>query len=198
MNFTFEKDIILENEIVLLRPVIGGDAQNLLEIAIQYQHLLQYSPKQVYTKELLTEYVENALAERRNRTRYSFSIFHKQQRVYAGSTSFLNIVNADERLEIGATWLGCGFQGTGLNRHCKYLLLAYAFDNIGANRVELRTDERNIQSRRAIEKIGGKHEGILREHMLMHDGYRRNTACYSILKKEWNNMKNNFLMSRKA
>ncbi|MFT3911634.1 MAG: GNAT family protein [Ferruginibacter sp.] len=189
MNFKFENDITLEDEYLLLKPISIDDIGNLLSIATADKTLLQFSPKQVYTKELLTKYIETAIALRNDQIRYSFSIFYKSYKCYIGSTAFLNISNADDRIEIGATWIGKEFQGTGLNRKCKYLLLQYAFDVLHANRVEFKTDERNLQSRKAIEKIGGKSEGILREHTLMYDGFRRNTCCYSILRNEWSGIK---------
>ncbi|MFT3751131.1 MAG: GNAT family protein [Agriterribacter sp.] len=192
MNFNFKTDIILESNSLLLTPLSLSDIDNLLGIATADKTLLQFSPKQVYTKDLLTAYIENAVALRNNQSRYTFSIFFKSGNCYVGSTAFLNISNADDRLEIGATWIGKPFQGTGLNRQCKYLLLQYAFDTLNAHRVEFKTDERNLQSRKAIEKTGGKFEGILREHTLMYDGFRRNTFCYSILKEEWDIIKNNF------
>ena len=100
----------------------------------------------------------------------------------------MNVSNTDDRLEIGATWIDKKYHGSGLYRQCKLLLLQYVFEDLGAHRVAFSTDERNIRSRKAIEKIGGKFEGILREHTLMYDGYRRNTCCYSILKQEWKNL----------
>jgi RimJ/RimL family protein N-acetyltransferase len=193
MEFNFSKEIVLENDRVILRPVTLTDCKHLERIALADKNLLQYSPKQIYTRELLDAYIQNALAERNDKTRYSFSIYCKEHEAYAGSTTYMNVSAADDRLEIGATWLGREFQGTGLNRQCKYLLLHHAFEIIGAHRVEFRTDERNMQSRTAIEKIGGKFEGCLREHMVLPDGYRRNTYCYSILKAEWDAMKGNFL-----
>ena len=72
-------------------------------------------------------------------------------------------------------------------------MLQYAFDNLEAERVEFKTDERNSASRKAIEKIGGQFEGILRRHTLMYDGFRRNTVYYSILRSEWSKLKNDFL-----
>lgn len=193
MNFSFEATIVLENDWLLLQPLSMADIDNLLDIATSNTTLLQFSPKQIYTRELLTQYVKDAIVFRDTKTRYSFSIFDKVNNCYAGSTAFLNVSNADDRLEIGATWIGKAFQGTGLNRQCKYLMLQYAFDTMNAHRVEFRTDERNKQSRKAIEKIGGQLEGVLREHTVMYDGYRRNTYCYSILQKEWAMMKDNFL-----
>src|SRR5690606_4403529 len=95
----------------------------------------------------------------------------------------------DLRLEIGWTWIDRATQGSGLNKHCKYLLLSYAFENLGIQRIEFKTDSRNIQSRKAIEKIGGVYEGLLRNHTLLPDGYRRDTVYYSILKAEWEAVK---------
>ncbi|MEO7834975.1 MAG: GNAT family protein [Ginsengibacter sp.] len=193
MNFPFEKEITLENSFACLRPLQFSDIKNLLKIATGDEQLLQYSPVPIFSKKLLTQYVDTSIKERENKTRYSFSIFDKRKKRYAGSTSFMNISNVDSRLEIGSTWIGKEFQRTGLNRSCKYLLLNFAFDEVGAERVELKTDERNVSSRKAIEKIGGQFEGILRSHTLMFDGFRRNTVYYSILKNEWDKLRNDFL-----
>ena len=193
MKFPFDKEIILDNPFVLLRPLQVTDVDNLLQIAASDKDLLQFSPLPIYTKELLKLYIEKAVNDRQNKIRYSFSIFDKTKNAFAGSTSFLNISIVDRRLEIGSTWIGKEFQKTGLNRNCKHLLLSFAFDELNAVRVEFKTDERNIQSRTAIEKIGGQYEGLLRSHTLMSDGFRRNTVCYSILKNEWKGLKPNFL-----
>lgn len=193
MNFPFEKEITLENSFALLRPLQFSNIENLLKIATEDKDLLQYSPQPIFSEKLLTEYVAKSIKERQNQTRYSFTIFDKSKNCYSGSTSFMNISNVDSRLEIGSTWIGKEFQRTGLNRNCKYLLLSFAFGELGAERVELKTDERNIASRNAIQKIGGQFEGILRSHTLMYDGFRRNTVYYSILKNEWEKLKKEFL-----
>lgn len=191
MNFSFEKDIVLENNGVLIRPMSSSDKENLLQVATEDKILVQYSPSQIYTEALLNQYIENALNDRANKVRYAFTIFDKQKGLYAGSTSFGNIANNDKRIEIGWTWIGRQFQKTGLNRNCKHLLMSYVFDTLQFERLELRTDERNSASRKAIEGIGGKIEGVLRSHMLMSDGFRRNTVCYSILRSEWPRIKAN-------
>jgi RimJ/RimL family protein N-acetyltransferase len=193
MNFPFEKEITLENSFALLKPLQFSDINNLLKIATEDEQLLQYSPLPIFSEKLLTEYVVKSIKERENKTRYSFTIFDKRKNSYAGSTSFMNISNVDSRLEIGSTWIGKEFQRTGLNRNCKYLLLNFAFDELGAERIELKTDERNNASRNAIQKIGGQFEGTLRSHTLMYDGFRRNTVYYSILKKEWEKIEKDFL-----
>ncbi|MEP7141714.1 MAG: GNAT family protein [Ferruginibacter sp.] len=196
MNFPFTKEITLENSAALLRPLLISDINNLLKIATEDKKLLQFSPAPIHTEKLLTTYIEMAVDDRLNKLRFPFIIFDKKTNNHAGSTSFLNISNADKRLEIGSTWIGNQFQKTGLNRCCKYLLLCFAFGELGAERVEFKTDERNQASRSAIEKIGGQFEGILRSHTVMSDGFRRNTVYYSILKSEWANLKPGFIQAR--
>jgi RimJ/RimL family protein N-acetyltransferase len=196
MNFPFDTEIILENDAAQLRPLQISDVSNLLNVATENELSLQFSPDPVYSEELLANYIAKANKERRNKNRYPFIIFDKKKNAYAGSTSFLNISNIDNRLEIGATWIGNNFQKTGLNRNCKYLLLSFAFDELAAERVEFKTDERNQTSRNAIEKIGGQFEGILRSHTLLYDGFRRNTVYYSILKDEWKNLKQQAIFSQ--
>jgi RimJ/RimL family protein N-acetyltransferase len=192
MDFSFQKDIILENERVLLRPMQEADIVNLLKVAAEDKTLVQYSPFQIHSETLLKKYIETALANRTDKVRYAFTIFDKQSNRYAGSTSFGNISNVDKRIEIGWTWIGRQFQKTGLNRNCKFLLMSYVFETLEFERLELRTDERNAVSRKAIEAIGGRMEGILRSHMLMTDGFRRSTVCYSILSSEWPEAKKRF------
>jgi RimJ/RimL family protein N-acetyltransferase len=192
MNFPFDEEIILENNFTILRPINKTDIYSLLPVATKDKDLLQFSPAPIYTKDLLQKYIDKAVENRLNKNRYTFIVFDKTQNAYAGSTSFLNISNPDARLEIGTTWYGKNFQGTGLNRNCKYLLMEFAFDKLDAERIEFKTDERNLASRKAIEKIGGQLEGILRQHTLMYDGFRRNTVCYSILKSEWRKLKSTF------
>ena len=192
MDLDFTKDIQLENERVLLRPFMESDWVNLLEVATEDESLVQFSPYLIHTEEYIKEFINTAIKNRANKTHYSFIIFDKKTQTYAGSTSFWNLSNKDKRLEIGATWIGKEFQKTGLNRQCKFLLMSYAFDVLEFERVELKTDERNTQSRNAIQKIGGQFEGIMRSHTLMNDGFRRSTVIYSILKNEWQALKLNF------
>jgi RimJ/RimL family protein N-acetyltransferase len=189
MNFSFEREIILASETVRLQPLLLSDIDLLLPAATSDQDLLQYSPKPVYNYDLLKTYVENALQERLHCTRYTFSVFSVQHQCLAGSTAFMNVSDYDCKIEIGATWIAKTYQGTGINAACKSLLLEYAFDHLGAQRVEFRTDERNQRSRRAIEKIGGKFEGVLRKNMRLYDGFMRSTVYYSILKEEWEALK---------
>lgn len=185
MGFDFTKEISLQNSRVLLRPMTADDKENLLSVATAHNDLVQYSPYRIHTPHYLEDYITTSLAERMAGSRYPFAIYDFSTGAYAGSTSIANVSNKDLRLEIGWTWIGKAFQQTGLNRACKFLLLSYAFEELGFERVEFKTDARNEASRTAIEKIGGQYEGALRSHTVMLDGFRRTTVYYSILKKEW-------------
>ncbi|HEY9526457.1 MAG TPA: GNAT family protein, partial [Anaerolineales bacterium] len=101
----------------------------------------------------------------------------------------LNIVSHDRGLEIGGTWDGSEFQRTVVNTECKYLLLSHAFETLGCIRVQLKTDQRNERSQRAIERIGAVKEGVLRNHMILPDGRYRHSVFYSILDTEWPEVK---------
>jgi RimJ/RimL family protein N-acetyltransferase len=109
----------------------------------------------------------------------------------AGATRYLNIMPKDRGLEIGGTWYGTEFQRTAINTECKYLLMTHAFETLGAIRVQLKTDSRNERSQKAIERIGAKKEGVLRNHMILPDGYFRHSVFYSVLDTEWPDVKKN-------
>jgi RimJ/RimL family protein N-acetyltransferase len=107
----------------------------------------------------------------------------------AGATRYLNIMPKDRGLEIGGTWYGLEFQRSPVNTECKYLLLKHAFETLGCIRVQLKTDLRNERSQKAIERIGAKKEGVLRNHMILPDGRIRHSVFYSILDTEWPDVK---------
>ncbi|MDE3091124.1 MAG: GNAT family N-acetyltransferase, partial [Chloroflexota bacterium] len=102
-----------------------------------------------------------------------------------GVTSYLNISHTDRGLEIGGTWLTPEVWRTAINTECKYLLLRHAFETLGCIRVQLKTDERNVRSQRAIERLGAVKEGVLRKYQVTHGGYARNTVMYCIIDTEW-------------
>ena len=106
-----------------------------------------------------------------------------------GSTRFLDIAPEHGRLEIGWTWIAPSHQRTATNTEAKLLQLSYAFDELGANRVALKTDARNERSQAAIARIGGVREGVLREQFRMPDGYMRSSVYFSILAAEWPEVK---------
>jgi RimJ/RimL family protein N-acetyltransferase len=108
-----------------------------------------------------------------------------EQGIPAGMTTFMNVDATNRRVEIGSTWYARRVQRTGLNTECKLMLLAHAFDTLQCIAVEFRTHFINHQSRRAIERLGAKLDGILRHHMRMPNGTLRDTAVYSIVAPEW-------------
>ena len=122
--------------------------------------------------------------EKEKETQFPFVIYHKVHKKIIGATRFLDIQAQHKKLEIGWTWLHPNYWGTTVNLECKLLLLTYCFEKLNAIRVQFKTDENNIRSRKAIEKIGGKFEGILRNDMLRDNGTKRNSAYYSIIDSE--------------
>ena len=180
----FRQDIILENDSVILKPLTSEDEEGFSKIAFN-PDIWKYTVTRIMNSTELKEYISISLEERTKSSRYPFTIIHKPSGEIAGSTSYGNISVKDKRLEIGWTWLGKKFMGTGLNKECKFLLLQYAFEHLKFERVEFKTDVLNKAARKALVKIGAKEEGILRSHTLMHDGRRRDTIYYSILANEW-------------
>jgi len=108
-----------------------------------------------------------------------------------GMTTYMNIDQANRRLEIGSTWYRASVQRSGVNTECKHLLLTHAFETLEAVAVEFRTHFMNRQSRAAIERLGAKQDGILRSHMVLPDGSLRDTVVYSIIRGEWPAVKAN-------
>ncbi len=115
-----------------------------------------------------------------------------------GMTTFMNIEADKPRVEIGSTWYARSVQRTALNTECKLLLLTHAFEALECVAVEFRTSFFNFQSRRAIERLGARSDGILRNHMRMPDGTLRDTCVYSILPHEWPAVKKNLLFKLEA
>ena len=131
----------------------------------------------------------SAIIEKRKGNQFPFVIFHKLENKIIGSTRFLDIQAKHKKLEIGSTWLHPDYWATEVNLECKLLLLTYCFEILRTVRVQLKTDENNLRSRKAIEKIGGQFEGILRNDMIRENNTNRNSACYSIIDEEWNDKK---------
>ena len=174
----------LENHFVELSLLSLSNYKNLIDIA-QQEYLVQYSPSKIDTEEDLLAYVQTAIDGINNKTTIPFIVYDKRKKAFAGSTRFGLINWKNKLLHIGWTWIGKEFQGSGLNIQMKFLMLQYAFETLNFDKVEFRVDERNIRSRKAVEKLGAKLEGILRKDTLMLDGFKRSTCCYGILKEEW-------------
>lgn len=151
--------------------------------------LYSFGPSDISTPKKLKTYLDTAMRLRDEEKALPFIIYDKKFNRFAGSTRFGNIDKKNKVVHIGWTWLGEDFRGSGLNRHIKYLMLQYAFEKLNYKKVEFRIDERNIASRKAIEKIGATLEGILRSNVITKRDVRRNSCCYGILLSEWPDIK---------
>lgn len=189
MHYTFElsKDYVLEDDCVLLRPLARTDCDNLRHFSISEPELWQYSLQKAAGEENLKKYIETALRAREAGNEYPFIVYDKLRKAYAGSTRFYDIQLQHQSLQLGFTWYGKAFQGTGLNKHCKFLMLQFAFDQVGMERVEFRADNNNARSIAAMKSIGCIEEGVLRSHANKVDGGRRDSIVLSILRHEWLN-----------
>ncbi|MBC7426541.1 MAG: GNAT family N-acetyltransferase [Bacteroidia bacterium] len=183
------KDVFLTGNNIIIRTLKTNDFEELEKLASDekiWQHYIMDYSKPGKLANALNE----ALIEFEADRQHPFVIIHKQTSKIIGSTRFLDIQHKHKKLEIGWTWLHSDFRNTGINTECKTLLLNYCFDILKLKSVQLKTDELNIRSRKAIEKTGAKFEGIIRNDMIRENGTSRNSASYSIIAKEWN--KENF------
>lgn len=183
--FNPQAEYILEDDRVLLRPLLESDLEHLLPYALNEPDNWRYSSASGYGGDNLRNYIQTTLNARKNGDQYPFIVFDKATCEYAGSTRFYDIQPASQMLQLGYTWYGSRFRGTGLNKHCKFLLLQLAFEELDMYRVEFRADARNERSIAAMKSIGCKPEGIIRSHMWLEDGTRRDSIVLSILKAEW-------------
>ncbi len=191
--FDTSTDFILENERVLLRPLVQDDAVYLSAYVKEEPALWKYALTPITTEQEFEQYVATAVEARQLKSAYPFIVFDKLQNKYVGSTRFYDIQLNNSTTQFGYTWYSESTWGTGLNEHCKFLLLQFAFETIGFERIEFRADNRNKRSIAAMQKIGCTVEGILRNHLPTSDGTRRDSIVLSMLKNEWPKIKEGFL-----
>jgi RimJ/RimL family protein N-acetyltransferase len=188
MNENLEQfpHVILEDERVLLRPLEESDYENLLPFALNERGLWKYSLVGADGEDGLRNYMNIAFKEKAAGKEFPFIVFDKKENAYAGSTRFYDINFSYKTIQLGYTWYGKKFHGTGLNKHCKFLMLQFAFEKLNLERVEFRADATNERSIAAMKSIGCKVEGILRSNMPTAEGIvRRDSIVLSILKDEW-------------
>ena len=185
------KPFVLTGRHVRLEPLTEAHVPGLAEIGIgqNFWHFMLYGD--MNTEADMRNWVLDILDRAEKGADLPFAAIDLASGRVAGATRYLNIMPKDRGLEIGGTWYGIEFQRTVVNTECKYLLLSYAFETLGAIRVQLKTDSRNERSQRAIERIGAKKEGVLRNHMILPDGYFRHSVFYSVLDTEWPDVKKN-------
>lgn len=139
----------------------------------------------VSAPDVVLQYIDTALKMREELGAMPFIVRRKSDGKLVGSTRYFNVDAKSRRLEIGHTWYSASVQRTGLNTECKLLLLKHAFEQLQCIAVEFRTHFLNFQSRKAIERLGAKLDGVLRNHMVMPNGTLRDTCVYSIIASEW-------------
>jgi RimJ/RimL family protein N-acetyltransferase len=176
--------VTLQGRHVRLEPISKAHVGGLTEVGLE-EELWRWIPVPVRTAEEMTAYVETAIGERERGVSLPFALVEQSTGRAIGSTRYGNIDRTHYRLEIGWTWVAKPWQRTPINTEAKYQLLRHAFENLGCIRVELKTDSLNEKSRAAILRIGAKHEGIFRNHMITASGRLRHSAYYSILDSEW-------------
>jgi RimJ/RimL family protein N-acetyltransferase len=187
----------LENDHVLLRSMTADDRTPIHEIAMDL-HIWHYFVTRVDTDEDFDAFFAATLADQASGRRVVFHITDKGSGRTAGSMSYGNMSESDQRLEIGWSWLGRDFRGAGVNRWAKYLLLQHAFETLGAERVEFKTDVLNAQARAGLRNIGAVEEGVLRSFNPMPGGRRRDAIFYSVLRREWPGVKSQLANSPRA
>ncbi|MFN8289076.1 MAG: GNAT family protein [Chitinophagaceae bacterium] len=181
----FAEQPVLENERVLLRRLREDDFGHLLPFSLQEPDIWFYGLVTAAGEDNLRQYIGTAVKNFSEKKEYPFIVFDKKANRYAGSTRFYDIQQPYLTTQLGYTWYGKEFQRSGLNRHCKLLLLTYVFEEWGLERCEFRADANNARSIAAMKAIGCVEEGILRNHMPLANGGRRNSIVLSILKEEW-------------
>lgn len=192
MNFNSKTEIILEGENVILIPLEKEHFPELLEAASNPE-IWKLTSVNYSVPEIFFDNNNKALNDKEKGTVYPFIIKDKSTNKIIGTTRFLEISGIDKKLEIGVTWLKKEYWGTITNIECKYLLLKYCFENLKFGRVQFRAKADNIRSRKAIEKIGAYFEGVFRKDKIEPNGNFRNTAFYSIIDTEWEEVKSNLI-----
>lgn len=176
--------VVLEGKVVRLVPLSLEHEDDLVEAGVD-EEVAQYLPIPLTPRVNLHHWLETSLDSARAGTELPFAIIDCANGRAIGSTRVLDIRPEHDAVEVGYTWYGKIWWRTSVNTECKYLVLRHLFEDVGCKRVTLKTDALNVRSRRAIERLGAVHEGVLRKHMIVQNGRNRDSAYYSILDDEW-------------
>lgn len=160
-----------------------------LYIAASDKKLWEFIPIDGSDREKFNAAYSRSILDRATGIQYPFVIYHKATKKIIGSTRLFEIYPYDRKLEIGWTWITRPYWNSAINFECKLLLLTFCFETLKANRVQLKTKDTNIRSRKAILKLGARFEGIFRKDRMQDNGIPRNTAYFSIIDEEWENAK---------
>lgn len=181
--------VTLQGKYVRLEPISEAHIDGLAEIGIGHEFWKFMLYGAMNTKDDFRFFVTDLLEREKAGTDLPFVAIHLSSGKIAGCTRYLNIMPKDKGLEVGGTWYGLDFQRTPVNTECKYLLFSHAFETLKCIRVQLKTDSLNTRSQAAIERIGAKKEGVLRNHMITPEGRIRHSVFYSIIDTEWEDVK---------
>lgn len=176
--------LTLEGTVVRLEPLSLEHIPGLTAVGLDAE-LWRWTLSTIQTPGDMRAYVEKALSAAADGSEVPFATVERGSGRVVGSTRYLNIEPHHRRLEIGYTWIAPPWQRSAVNTEAKLLMLAHAFNVLGALRVEFKTDSLNDRSRRALLGIGATEEGTLRNHMLTDSGRRRHTVYFSVIEEEW-------------
>ncbi|WP_425390028.1 GNAT family N-acetyltransferase [Ekhidna sp.] len=174
----------LSDKKITLIPITADHIQEMRKLSSDSDVWTWYTEDLTHP-DALEKWMTKRLAESKLGDKMAYAVKLNETGEIIGSSSYGHIDWQEKGIEIGWTWLGKKYIGSGINKNMKFLMLSHAFDKMEIERLELRTDELNVRSRKAMEKIGAKHDGTLRSHRATQGGKRRNTVVYSILKSEW-------------
>ncbi len=186
-----QSEIILENERVLLIPFESQRNIELKEIIFD-DEIWKYMGMYVRNDSGFESYIQNTLKQKKEGICYPFLIIDKIANKVAGSTRYGYLNHASQKCEIGWTWYGKDFQGTGLNKACKFELLNFGFEKIQFRRIQFSADLENTRSQKAIEKLGAVKEGIFRNNYIDSEGKSKDDVYFSIISEEWQNTKKEY------
>jgi N-acetyltransferase len=184
--------ILLEGKYIILRPPSVDDIKGL-SIAAKDGEIWNSPFSQFPHPNEMQKYIQEMLDLSSKGLILPFITIDKDSMKILGTSRYLNIDYENHRLEIGHTWIAKSWRKTYVNTEAKFLMLQYAFEKLACIAVEIRTDVLNTVSRQAIQRLGAKQDGILRHHKIMRDGRIRDTVCYSIIKPEWKQVKENLI-----
>ena len=189
VNDLWKTPVTLEGSSVRLEPLTDAHVPGLVEAGDDERIWKFMVYGQIRTEADMRGWIRSLLNGQAAGTDLPFAVNHLATGRVVGATRYLEMRPAHRSLEIGGTWYGIEYQHTIVNTECKYLLLRYAFETLGTIRVQFKADVRNERSWHAIERIGAKREGILRNHYILPDGVIRDSVIYSIIEDEWPGVK---------
>lgn len=178
------RPVSLVGDVVRLEPLSFDHVDGLAEVGL-VPDLWRWMPERIETRGQMQAFVEAALRAQGHGDQVPFAIVERASDRVVGSTRYLSIAPEHRRVEIGYTWVAPAWQRTAVNTECKLLLLAHAFEDLGARRVEFKTDSLNEASRTALRGIGAVEEGTMRNHMISQGGRMRHSVYYSVIDSEW-------------